>query len=107
MLVLCAAKLIWRSFFPAIENLKETDFPFAAFPVPPKTANAAGEFVVVARPFEAFMAVPVKPLSSVAAAHELEPSAPFRYKVPLPTFALKTVGVLGDARTAVPPVVVV
>lgn len=53
------------------------------------------------------MAVPVNALSSVAEDHVLEPSEPFKYNVPLPTLALKTVWVLGDARTAVPPLVVV
>lgn len=83
------------------------DFPFAAFPVPPKTARAAGDVVVVDRPLVAFTAVPAKAFSSEAATHALDPSVPFKCKAPLPTFALKTVWVFGDARIAVPPLVVV
>ena len=62
--------------------------PFAALPVPPKTARADGEVVTDERPFVALREVPPKALSSEAGAQLLDPSVPFKYKTPVPTFAL-------------------
>lgn len=79
-------------------------FPLAVgVAAPPRIAKDAGDVVVVLNPVDApaLSAVPPNAFNS-AVTHELELLVPSRYSVPEPTLALYNLGVLGDAKTAVP-----
>ncbi len=82
-------------------------FPFVEFPVPPKIARAAGVVVFEVIPVPTFKVEPENALNSDAGKNVDEPLVPFKKIVPFPTFAMKLVGVFGEAATAVPPLAVV
>ena len=89
-----------------MEKARVRNFPLA---LELMRATEAGEVVTVLIPAPAFAAVPAKAETSVLppTVQVDDPLEPSSERTPAPTFAVKEVGVFGEASTAVPPLVVV